>query len=244
MSFQSTRLTLSHLKSANDGRRSIVERPQIIRLQNSILELLQLVISRQDLNRPSLNLIRRTLVDQLNIATETHTVTLQSKMLHILHSTVSAISTMAKTHRRSTSLTEGDEMDTIIAHLAVDGIRSTSNRPVMQHWVDFVIIMAPQFASRPGMVHTLITSLSEQLRSVMIELRNSFDKSSPTSLSDTEPVMLLSCIERLLSVDSVGARPAEGRVGNEGGSGIFGLVSGVFVADATDERVGSSNGHG
>ena len=145
-------------------------------------------------------------------------------------------------------------MDTIIAHLAVDGIRSTSNRPIMQHWVDFVILMAPQFASRPGMVHTLITSLSEQLRSLMIELRNSFDKSielrnsfdksSPTSLSDTEPVMLLSCIERLLSVDSVGARPAEGRVGNEGGSGIFGLVSGVFVADATDERVSSSNGHG
>ena len=159
-----------------------------------------------------------------------------------LRSTASTIST-------SEHLVAVNEFDQSLVKLIIDGMSSTGSRSVLQHWVDFVIMIAPTFQRQTGTLNVIIRCVSQRLRTLMLQLQQVYKESSSddmgTPLTDSEPIMMLSVLERLVTLVSSIAAPRLSEEGtprtNEGGSGILGLMSGVFVTDTPAVTEGVSN---
>jgi hypothetical protein len=136
-------------------------------------------------------------------------------------------------------------LNPLLTQTLIDGIGTLPNRPLLQHWLDFVLMTIPQFhlALQPA-VEPLIECICRQLRSASddtasarAQVLDTQDISSATS--DAEFIMLLHAIERLLLLNlskRVEATDAEDD-GNyverpvTDGTGIFGYVSTVFGSE-------------
>ena len=227
-------------------RKQAADRALSVKVQNATIVVLQLLVARGKVPRTCLENLKLVLLVKLQSTTRLGQVTLQNRLLHLLHSTIVATPT-PPTHRRSTSITEKivqepvDTFDKTLAQAVIEGISSPRNRPVLQNWVDFVLITSPLLKAKPAILQTICDCFSLQLKVAALSLRDQVvgSQSHASGSSDAEVVMLLSGLDRLLSLitPASGRKSEDGRVGTEGGSGIFGLVSGVFVADATDEKV-------
>jgi hypothetical protein len=228
------------------------DRSLVLRLQSAALEVLQLVVARGDVSRRSIDALKSTLVNELVAAIQRHELALQSKILHILHSTILISTALPRnTHHKSASTSSFQEKDvsagfeTLLIDTIVLGISTRTNRPVLQHWVDFVLMTASQMQDRPFELQILAECVSNQLRSLLLEIRDSFAKPTTSNidldLTDVEPVMLLTALERLVGVlGSVRGRKSGEtlRIGNEASTSILGLVSGVFASETpTPEKV-------
>jgi len=189
---------------------------------------------------------------------------LQNKLLHLLHSVISALSTLGSqlpmTHQprmetpsEATHSAEVDReaapqsynMNPLLTQALIDGIGTTSNRPLLQHWLDFVLMTIPQFhlALQPA-VEPLIECICRQLRSAAddtasarAQVLDTKDISSATS--DAELIMLLHAIERLLllnlsrQVEAADAEDDSSYVEKSASdaTGLFGYVSTVFGSE-------------
>jgi hypothetical protein len=220
-----------------------------LRLQSIALEALQILVSKGDVSQPSLATIRLHLVDKLSAAIHRRQNTLQSKMLHLLHAAMSASDTPQRHHRSASVPEKSDAISTdpesdfeaAVVSVIVEGVSSASNQPILQHWIDFVLMTSSHLSRRGELLESLNTCFASQLRSVMSKLKNVYDQSPVsdlrTSTSEAEPIMLLNALERvvmLLASLQTSRRSEDGsRQGNEGGSMILGLVSGVFGADGS-----------
>ena len=220
-----------------------------------------------DLSVHSLEALKSILLRELRSAVQDHRLTLQSKTLHLLHSAIGTSDSsgvlVQRGHRKSASLRSiastistadppvlVNEFDQSLVNLVIDGLSSTGSRSVLQHWVDFVIMIAQKFKGQKGALNSLIRCASQQLRTLVMQLQEVYTESSSddmaTPLTDAEPIMMLSVLERLVTLVSStsGSRPSEEGTPrmNEGGSGILGLMSGVFVTDSPAVTEGVSGG--
>jgi len=229
-------------------------RPYVVRIQNVSLDMLQTLVSRGDMSASLVDVLKVALLGKLEWAIEHRRLTLQGKMLRLLESALSATAGLsARRHRRSASLSEkllangvtgtpksSSDFYRSLVGMIVTGLSASAKRPVLEYWVDFAIVMAPRLQRRTDLLASVCQCVSALLRTTMLHLRDAYDGPSPldctTSLTDAEPKMLLDALERIVTLlSSIGTPRQSGERTprpNEGGGGLFGMMSGVFVAEA------------
>jgi hypothetical protein len=216
--------------------------PLNLRVQSAALDVLQMLVSRGDATRSSLDDLKVALVKKLVLAIQLQQLSLQNKMLHLLHSTISA--TESKRHRTTSSTSSlPDAFDSAfersLVSIIIEGISSLSNRPVLQHWIDFVLMTIPQFQGRQALLLPLCDCFSQQLRLAMLHIREVYIAGMAdvrTTMTEAEPIMLLNGLERTVMLLPRGSRVEE----KDGGSGILGYMTTVFTADVPSALVSCS----
>lgn len=235
-----------------------------IDILQTTIGLLRTFIARGEVDQTTLDTVESVIVTKLYMCVHTGRLDLQNKLLHLLHSVISVLTTLASqlpmTHQpRMDLLSETSQvpdvereatpqsynMNPLFIQTLIDGIGTLSNRPLLQHWLDFVLMTIPQFhlALQPA-VEPLIECICRQLRSATYDTASARAQISDTrdissATSDTELVMLLQAIERLLLLNlSKHIESADGEDDNNyvekpatDGTGIFGYVSTVFGSD-------------
>jgi hypothetical protein len=193
---------------------------------------------------------------------------LQNKLLHLLHSVLSASIVVSDTRtnpvpsRLTSPSAEGSSenpdsagrsysVNPLLTQTLLDGIATQSNRSVLQHWLDFVLMAIPQFQP---MLQTVVAPLNDCIgRQLLYSLKDvrrasrtghEFDDDTSSTATDAEFIMLLNALERLIllslaytssedsGVDedvSVNEKSAEG-------STILGIMSTVFSSDSAQQN--------
>lgn len=226
---------------------------QTLRVQSAALELLLLLVSRGDLTPKSLEHIKSTLVDKLTFCTQHRRLTLQNTMLHLLHSTISASEKRPRNHRvtsstfsipeKSPPLPDNEvEFDNSLIRMIICGVASPGNRPILQHWIDFVLMTIPHLEKNPQQLRQLCDCFCEQLRMTMLQLRNTFSTATSddmaATITESEPIMLIGVLERLAVVlgSKAGTRRSEDRERQAGdGGGFLGYLPTVFSVEAPQD---------
>ena len=232
--------------------------------QSLSIDLLQSIVARGEIDQTALETVESVIVTKLYMCVHTGRLDLQNKLLHLLHSVISALATLGSqlpmTHQpRMDLLSEAAQvpdvdretmpqsynMNPLLTQTLIDGIGSLSNRPLLQHWLDFVLMTIPQFhlALQPT-VEPLIECVCRQLRSATNDTASSRAQILDTqdiisTTSDAELIMFLHAIERLLllnlskQIDATDAEDDNNYVEKPAtdGTGIFGYVSNVFGSE-------------
>lgn len=222
-------------------------------LHAAVITFLQSFVSQGELAPPSLHRLEGAVMVRLNEATADGHITLQPALLRLLLDLLAqSHRPTGKAHRRSTSLSEKSRMsitsgtastqnsETALLQVVLTGLTSPQNRPIMQHWVDFVVSLAPLVRDKPELLASLCEAFAAQLRAIMLDLHQIYaaDEGNPilNGLSDAEPLMLLAGIERLITaiLPPPQARKVDEAKSPSEGSSIFGLMSNVFTVEAPD----------
>ena len=232
--------------------------------QSLSIDLLQNIIARGEIDQAALETVESMIVTKLYMCVHTGRLDLQNRLLHLLHSVISALTTLGSqlsmTHQPRMELPsetaqasdvdremapQSYNMNPLLTQTLIDGIGTPSNRPLLQHWLDFVLMTIPQFhlALQPA-VEPLIECICRQLRSASddiacarAQILDTQDIFSATS--DAELIMLLHAIERLLLLNL--SKKIEAADPEDDGNyvekpatdstGIFGYVSTVFGSE-------------
>nr|XP_031863087.1 uncharacterized protein CI109_001565 [Kwoniella shandongensis]KAA5530159.1 hypothetical protein CI109_001565 [Kwoniella shandongensis] len=219
-------------------------KPLVVRVQSASLDLLQSITARGDVSQAQLFLLKKSLVTKLQLAVHQGNLTLQSKMLHLLHSVISASS--ASTRHQSARHSPNPEkavaepksdFEDALVQTIIDGLSNSANTPVLQHWIDFILMTAPMLSSRPSLLHSLAECFSQQIRLFILRINSVYEKVSvldeSLNVADAEVVMVLNALERVLVLlCSQPGKVEETSAHGEGGSRILGLVSTVFTVEA------------
>lgn len=226
--------------------------PSRQRMQSAALELLMFLVSRGDLTSVSLDLIKTTLVSQLLLATQHRRLTLQNSMLHLLHSAITTGNEKRRGHRVTSStfsLPEKGgaavpvedpqaEFDRSLVGMIETGVAAPGNRPILQHWIDFVLMVISYFDYKPLHLRTLSDAFCEQLRDTMLNLHATFTSSSiddqAATVTEAEPIMLIGVVERLAMVlgAKAGSRKSDDREKHDREGGLLGYLPTVFSVEA------------
>ncbi|KZO91887.1 hypothetical protein CALVIDRAFT_601960 [Calocera viscosa TUFC12733] len=229
------------------------------RIQSAALDILQLIVSRGEIDKTALLSLQHSVASKLYSSVHTARLDLQNKLLHLLHSIILATAPLlrgspnpSKALEASAGSDEKDKEKTptsdkvlaLLIQTLLDGISKTSNRPMLQHWVDFVLMTIPQFSdSMQLLVIPLCQCVSQQLRNALHEIHRATvadakgkgTLSTPTN--DAEFVILMNALERLVLMSL--SRLSDARVSEDDGGerateggGLFGYVSGVFGAES------------
>lgn len=235
-------------------------------MQSNAIELLQLIVSRDEIETPSVESIEATTIGKLYLSIHMSRLDLQNKWLHLLHSLISAsISKLEFTRQavpgkqddlvletsatpdKGPDLSHGYTMNPLLIQTLIDGLSVRSNRPVLQHWLDFVLMAVPQF--QPAL-HAVVAPLNDCLcRQVLFALGDvlrmtsqsqSYLEDLVTTVTDADFTMLLNGLERLIllslaytseldvSEDDPNALEKSAEVG-----GLLGYVSNVFSSESS-----------
>lgn len=251
--------------------------PANSRIQSLSIDLLQTIIARGDMDLVSLENIETAVVAKTFATIHTGRLDIQPKLLHILHSVILATSTIpGARHGRSkadaalavaaldpsgstgsnlvvdegaTKQLPSSNLNPLLAQTLIDGISEVSNRPILQHWLDFILTTVPQFSlSLQHLSYPISERICRQLNSALSEVDRvaikGFDGQGQTTplMTDSEFVMLLHGLERLVLQGLSKNDILSGEIFDEGitsataekeSSGLLGLVSNVFSPDGT-----------
>lgn len=238
--------------------------------QSSVVEILQLIVSRGELEPTSLEGMEAIVIGKLYYCIHTKQLDLQNKLLHLLHSLISVSAAVTETpqtlppakhkqddvpvgstqqdgERSAATSQRNYPVNPLLLQTLVDGISTRSNRPILQHWMDFALMAVPQFQpALQSVVTPLNDCLCKELHHLLKELQSaarqpdSYGKDIHSSVTDADMIMLLNGLERfvLLSLahtegdtsdeESIAEKPVQ-----ESG-GLLGLVSNVFSSDNTN----------
>lgn len=215
-------------------------------------DLLQLIISRGDIDLSVLQSIESVLTVRLYLCIHRHELDLQNKLLHVLHSAVSAISNLKKkADRRSTSSRQSIDysIDSLGGHepllvkVLSDAITKQRSSAVIHHWVDFLLITIQQLRGvTTSLIFPLIDAISARLAEFVDELGATYNtenkgKKVASDLSDADYTILLNALERLFSFaledakavtseTEVASSTEKGQASNEGASaGFLGYIT-------------------
>ncbi|KAF8079121.1 Dopey, N-terminal-domain-containing protein [Lyophyllum atratum] len=241
-------------------------------IQSTAVDLLQAIVARGDID-DIVDSIEAIVVGKLYFCVHLERLDLQNKLLHLLHSLISASTARSVASRQAMSRHDGSGPSSATGHEAeqetrsysvnslliqalVDGIAIRTNRPILQHWLDFILMAVPQF--QPAL-QAVVGPLNDCLcRQLLISLKDIHAASSKgqdyaqdvlSSATDAEMIMLLNGLERMILLSlaytsELSALEEESttleRSGTEN-SGLLGYVSNVFgsesVQQAADEQL-------
>ncbi|KAH9858301.1 Dopey, N-terminal-domain-containing protein [Lenzites betulinus] len=237
-----------------------VMQPFHIVCQNLSVDLLQALVARGEVDLILLQSLESAIVQKLYFCVHTGRLDLQNKLLHLLHSVITAsiagaegrtatqversVDGISLQDAPSASRRESHAVHPLLVQTLVDGISTPSNRSLLQHWLDFITMTVPQFKET---LKAVVTPLSDCVcRQLRLGLGEILDASAEGSRSDdivsyatdADFLMLLTALERLtlLSMARVaGEQPQEDeqpadRNAPESG-GLLGYVSNVFSSD-------------
>ena len=199
--------------------------PANVLIQSTTIDLLQAIIARGEIDVTSLQSVQAAVIGKLYFSVHTQRLELQNKLLHLLHSVISAMTTSQdpSVPRSSKGVTgvatdtsvEPSALDTpedlhelsvhpLLLQTLTDGINSPSNGAVLQHWLDFVLMAVPQFhrALQP-LVSPLGDCICKNLRIRLDDLRRALREGHDhhdfrSNTTDAEFIMLLNALERLV----------------------------------------------
>ncbi|KAF8131645.1 Dopey, N-terminal-domain-containing protein [Boletus edulis] len=226
--------------------------PLNTQIQSTSIDILQAIVARGEVDHLALESLEPIIIGKLYFFVHLKRLDLQNKFLRILHSLISvSIAHIAQSNAEEQSSSEGTQtsgkktytVNSLLTHTLTDGIAVPHNRPVQQHWLDFVLMAIPQFQpALQVMIPPLADCVGRQLRSLLNDAVRANHPGSPSAITgvatDAEFVMLLNTLERLLILglanysevahqdDDTSAQEKTAE-----SSGILGYVSNVFTAD-------------
>ncbi|CAE6407081.1 unnamed protein product [Rhizoctonia solani] len=241
-------------------------------LHTIALDTLQAIVSRGEVDLPTLETIEATIVSKLYMSVHTDRVDLQNKLLHVLHSATFAVTSTAVlapgTAPGSPRLAPGkisqlpgssvDELastdsqpaklpgsiNPLLIQTITDGITRTSHTPILQHWIDFVLMTIPHFQqSQAQVVLPLVDCVCKQLRVALdsiqdlIQTRRNTGFDHISHVTDAEFIVLLNALERLVLLaitrnSDTGPMEEDDAASEKETSGLFGIVSTVFNSES------------
>jgi hypothetical protein len=197
--------------------------PANVLIQSTTIDLLQAIVARGEIDLPSLQNVQTAVIGKLYFSVHTRRLELQNKLLHLLHSVISAMTTSQDQNVPSKGVTgvvndasvESPALDTpedlpefsvhpLLLQTLMDGINSPSNSAVLQHWLDFVLMAIPQFHhALQSLVSPLGDCISKNLRIRLDDLRRALTEDHDhhdfkSNTTDAEFIMLLNALERLV----------------------------------------------
>lgn len=238
-------------------------------IQSSAVEILQLIVSRGEVEPTFVETMEAIVIGKLYFCVHMKRLDLQNKLLHLLHSLISVSTTATETAQTvasgkqkqddsptSSAQPEAEKsaagshrtypVNPLLVQTLIDGISTRSNRPILQHWLDFILMAVPQFqpALQPVVAplnDCLCRQLHISLKDIQLAVRqpDNYAKDVQALVTDADMIALLNGLERfvLLSLayteedggdeDSIADKPAQ-----ESG-GLLGYVSNVFSSEST-----------
>lgn len=242
--------------------------PLITPIQSSAVEILQLIVSRGEMEATAVESMEAVVIGKLYFCVHMKRLDLQNKLLHLLHSLISVSTTITdSTQTLSSTKQKQDESSTgaaqqdtertigsyrsysvnpLLVQTLADGISTKSNRPILQHWLDFILLAIPQFQpALQSVVTPMNDCLCKQLHACLRELHlaarhsEGFGKDIHVSVTDADMIMLLNALEKfvLLSLayteeEDVDAESVTEKPTHESGGGLLGYVSNVFSSES------------
>ncbi|QRW09045.1 hypothetical protein RhiLY_08044 [Ceratobasidium sp. AG-Ba] len=242
------------------------------------LDILQAIVSRGEVDLPTLETIEATIVSKLYMSVHTNRIDLQNKLLHTLHSTIFAatstsvpsIGSIAGSPRPAvgklaplpgSAVDESTSSDAniskpsgainpLLVQTLTDGISRNAHTPILQHWIDFVLMTIPHFQQSQALVALpLVDCVCKQVQSALdsiqdlIQSRRSNEADHVSTVTDAEFIVLLNALERLVLL-SISRTSESGPMEEEDGmpekesGGLFGIVSTVFTSDSSAQSTG------
>ncbi len=242
--------------------------PLNISAQSHAIDVLQAILSRGEIDTDLLEGIEAITITKLYLSIHTSQLDLQNKWLHLLHSIISLSTSNLEIFRPSATSDDeaGPETTTVrnkttdsASHYSInplliqtlmDGMSTRSNRPVLQHWLDFVLMAVPQFQPALQAVvgplidclcRQILHSLADVLRAASQNQASAGDESA--TISDTEMIMFLNGLERLILLSLTYTSEAdvsedESTVVEKQteSTGLLGYVSTVFSSEGTSNQ--------
>jgi hypothetical protein len=238
-------------------------------LQSNTIQLLQMIVARGDVDQVSVAALESIIVKKLYFAVHTKSIDLQNKLLHLLHSIISLSMVNIENARRAAlaareaqpegsafpdqTLEElpGYNLNPLLVQTLIDGISLPSNRSVIQHWLDFVLMAVPQF--QPALQAAIVPlneCLCRLLRITLKQIKSMGDPAQEyhgdlhTVPSELDLIVLMNGLERLVLLGL--AYTAEESAGDDDttmqekqveSTGLLGYVSTVFSGDGSSSAV-------
>ncbi|KAG5340493.1 hypothetical protein C0989_001400 [Termitomyces sp. Mn162] len=240
--------------------------PNNVIIQSTAVDLLQAVVARGDVDGIT-DGIEAIIVGKLYLCVHWHRLDLQNKLLHLLHSLISASTSRDAASRQAMHRHDGSgpssasghdieseprrySVNSLLIQTLVDGIVVRTNRPVLQHWLDFILMAIPQF--QPAL-QAVVSPLNDCLcRHLTLSLKDihtassqaqDFARDFSSSVTDAEMIMLLNGLERMILLSlAYTMEPSsteeesipQDKAGIEN-SGLLGYVSNVFGSESTQQ---------
>ncbi|PFH49049.1 hypothetical protein AMATHDRAFT_5245 [Amanita thiersii Skay4041] len=226
-----------------------------VSIQSTSIDMLQAIVARGEIDPTTVEAIEAVIVGKLFFCIHTGRLDLQNKLLHLLHSIMSASVFAGKQKIEESNDLSTEKVNeapgasyspnSLLVQTLVDGLAIPTNRPILQHWMDFVLTAVPQF--QPSLC-AVVTPLNESLcRQLNSSLKNLLEASSRTRTSildisvattDAELITLLNGLERFILL-GLATSPESSvleeetasteKPATEAGGGLLGYVSTVFV---------------
>lgn len=185
----------------------------LLKLHDSILELMQLQITLGGLDPGTLRQYQSAILDKAEESVRLAELDLQAKLLHLINTTLTD-------KPKKSVLEKTSDIDGRIVTLVQSALSGRRIVPVLRHWVDFVLESAPYF--RRDLLESLSGTLTAQVRRLLTE-----------SL-ELEIIMLLEGVARVAMIllpNKKDRRSEDSTRTGEGGSSILGYMSGVFTVE-------------
>ena len=135
--------------------------PFNICMQSIAIDVLQANLARDEVDKIVLESIEAIAIAKLYFSIHTNRPDLQNKWLHLWHSIISLSTSHLEISHHAAVGAQEPALDTLrekatdqtirysmnprLIQTLVDGISTQSNRAVLQHWLDFVLLAIPQF---------------------------------------------------------------------------------------------------
>ena len=235
--------------------------------QNLSVELLQALVARGEVDLISLQSLESAVVQKLYFCVHTGRLDLQNKLLHLLHSII--VASIAGSEDRAaahlersadavnlqdapqTSKRESHAVHPLLVQTLVDGISTPSNRSLLQHWLDFVMMTVPQFKETlKAVVIPLTDCICRQLRLALTEILDAAadgprEDDVISYTTDSDFMMLLTVLERLslLSMTRTATEQPQDDDSQaadktlQESSGLLGYMSNVFSSDGAANAI-------
>ncbi|KAI6031355.1 Dopey, N-terminal-domain-containing protein [Pisolithus microcarpus] len=230
--------------------------PLNIKIQSASVDLLHAVVARGEIDYLSLEVLEPVVIGRLYFTVHFRRLDLQTKLLRILHSLISASTAHLAQANVLRSESSGSEtgprtytMNPLLTQTLIDGISLPHNRVMLQHWLDFVLMAIQQFhPTLQGIISPIVDCLCRQLRAFLID---ALLASQPDSTVFGEFITLLNAMERLLILGLTSQAelsqqdedfPPHEKSATES-SGILGLVSNVASSQTDDQLAPRSPGY-
>ena len=236
--------------------------PANVLIQSTAIDLLQAIVARGEIDSSSLQNVQASVVGKLFFSVHTQRLELQNKLLHLLHSVISAITasqdlsvlhpnkvvatdTSIESHDRPEEL-HAFPIHPLLLQTLMDGINFPSNSAVLQHWLDFVLMAVPQFHyALQSLVSPLGDCVCKNLRIRLDDLRRALREGHDhhdfrSNTTDAEFIMLLNALERLvllsLSTTDTGHADEDDipaeKPPGTEPGGLFGIMTSVFSSES------------
>lgn len=235
-------------------------------IHTTSVELLQTIVARGEIDTIFIESIEAIVVGKLYFCVHLGRLDLQNKLLHVLHSLISASTAEDDSSRRpvlapkprqgerlgemtvdvpSDASARGYNINPLLIQTLVDGISVPTNRPILQHWLDFILMAVPQFQpALQAVVTPLNDCICKQLQTALDDIMQVASRAQDSdddilsSVTDADFVMLLNGLERLVLLSlaytsDLTSQEDDATAGDKSADsgGLLGYVSTVFSSE-------------